>query len=311
MPTSTSTIGWTLANIGPAPTTYSPAPSCTTANTVIVGWNDPYQSQWGISCGSMPDNCWPTPTDSSVADDIQTNEYIVPFYSPGLSCPLGWEAIGQVAHPTVTDAIVTSSGVYRETEHIDYSSGDVVKVYNIPDAFGALLDPGETMLACCPSSFYPESYRYGCFSALPATPTTGCTTEYATRDVEVVTTPFLLNGTTTTAQLLLPMSTFPSSTLRSTTFSDIDEMDVFVLSSMDPIYLVHGPSDRESQPSASSSGTDAEVAGSEKGDEGAEATGTNAASVLRVEQASWNQFVGVAAVLIISVLAGMGLVLPW
>ncbi|RDW63207.1 uncharacterized protein DSM5745_10318 [Aspergillus mulundensis] len=307
MPTATSTIGWTLANVGPAPTTYSPAPSCTAGNTLIVGWDNPYESQWGINCNSVPDNCWPTPTASSLIDDIKTNEYIVPFYSPGLSCPSGWQAIGQIAHPTATDELVTSSGIYSVSQYPDFSSGDLIKVYNPEDAFGALLDPGETMFACCPSSFYTESYRTGCFSPLPSTPSTGCSTEYATRDVEVVTTPFLLNGTTTTAQLLLPMSTPPSSTLLPTTFSDVDEMDVYVLSSMGHIYLVHRPSDRDSQASASGTAAPTDASGSD-----AEATGTNAASALRAgEKFSWGQVTGVVGVLTLSLLAGMGLVLPW
>ncbi|KAL5046148.1 hypothetical protein BDW71DRAFT_182894 [Aspergillus fruticulosus] len=307
MPISTSTIGWTLANVGPAPTTYSPAPSCTHASTLIIDWEQPYESQWGVNCDAVPDDCLPKPTDSLLRDEIKTNGYIIPFYSPGVACPSGWEAIGSIAHPRETGEPVTSSGIFKVDEYDDYSDGSLVYVYQPGDAFGVLLDHGETVMACCPSSFFPVSFQTGCFSAVPHTPSTGCSTEYPPRDVEIATTPIILNGTTTTVQLLMPMTTIPSATLVETNFRNTEHL--IGMSQMGPIYLVHQPSDLETKTSAPATN----VPGQEATQGDAEGTGTNAAATLRIgpSQSTWGQLVGVAGALTISVLAGMALALPW
>ncbi|KAL6237213.1 hypothetical protein BDW75DRAFT_249289 [Aspergillus navahoensis] len=292
MPTSTSTIGWILANVGPAPTTYPPAPSCTAASTLIVDWEQPYESQWGANCDAVPGNCLPEPTDSLLRDEIKSNGYIIPFYSPG-----------ETGDP------ITSAGIFKVGEYDDYSGGSLVYVYQPRDAFGVLLDPGETVMACCPSSFFTVSFHAGCFSAVPHPPSTGCTTEFPTRDVDISTTPIVLNGTTTTVQLLMPMTTIPSTTLAETTFRDTEHL--VVMSQMGPIYLVHQPSDLQSKtPASATAGPDPEVTEAD-----AEATGTSAASALRTgrsqSQSTWGQLVGAASALTMSALAGMALGWPW
>ncbi|KAL4755784.1 uncharacterized protein BDW70DRAFT_145941 [Aspergillus foveolatus] len=306
MPTSTSTIGWTLANVGPAPTTYPAAPSCTAASSLILDWQSLRESQWGISCG-VSDDCWPKPTDSALEDEIKTNPAIVPFYSPGVACPTGWQAIGSIAHPTGPSARVTSSGYLSVYEYEDFTHGDWIYGYQIRDAFGVLLDPGETVIACCPSSFFVEEYLTGCVSAVPYTPSTGCETRWSERPVDISTTPVVINGTTSTVQLLMPLTSPLPTTTVETTFSNTENL--LVLSQIGPIYLVHQPSDLEGKTSAlATGGSDQDSTSNE-----AESTGTNAASALRVghSQSGWGQIAGLAGVLILSLLSGMALVLPW
>lgn len=106
---------------------------------------------------------------------------------------------------------------------------------------------------------------------------------------------------------LMPLTSPLPSTTVETTFSSTDHL--LVLSQMGPIYIVHQPSDLEGTTSASATGgSDQDSTNNE-----AESTGTNAASTLRVghPQSGWGQISGLAGVLILSLLSGMALVLPW
>ncbi|KAL4998642.1 hypothetical protein BDV10DRAFT_185028 [Aspergillus recurvatus] len=196
------------------------------------------------------------------------------------------EAIGSIAHPRETGEPVTSSGIFKVREYGDYSHGSLV--------YG---------------SFSTVSFHPGCFSAVPHTPSTGCTTEYPPREVDIPTTPVTLNGTTTTVQLLMPMTTVPSTTLVETAFRGTEHL--IVMSQMGPIYLVRQPSDVESKTSAPATS----VSDQDTTNTDAEGTSTNAASALRMDQSesqsAWGQLVGIASTLTLSVLVGMALVLPW
>ncbi|KAL4815085.1 hypothetical protein BDW67DRAFT_191744 [Aspergillus spinulosporus] len=269
MPTSTSTIGWTLANVGLAPTTYPAAPSCTAFSSLIFDWQSLRESQWGISCGGVPDDCWPKPTDSALEDEIKTNPAIVPFYSLGVACPTGWQAIGSIAHPTGASARVTSSGYISVYEYEDFIHGDWIYGYQIGDAFGVLLNPGETVIACCPSSFWVEEYLTGCVSTVPHTPSTGCETKWSKRPVDISTTPVTINETTSTVQLLMPLTSPLPTTMVETTFSNTEHLL---------------PSELEGKTSDSATvGSDQDNTSNE-----AESTGTNAASALRMGHSKYS-----------------------
>ncbi len=150
MPTATSTIGWTLANAGSAPATYSVPPSCTESSYQIAPTTSAYP-MWANQCSTASNaECGVSPTDSALAKEAASNYNILPFYSPGPSCPSGWKTVGAIARPS--QGPVTSSGLFTVDNYDRYEAIDegFPYVYQARDAFGALLDPEETVVACCP-----------------------------------------------------------------------------------------------------------------------------------------------------------------
>jgi hypothetical protein len=157
MPTATSTLGWTLTNWGPLPDTYTPDPTCTAATDVFIAYTDaPYAPFWAEVCTTATtENCWPVPTDQSALEEYANNPYLVAYLSPAVACPSGWESIGGAANPA--DGPVTSSGIFTGYPgRWDYGDDDAANNNDAPviigwkDAIGALLDDGETAIACCP-----------------------------------------------------------------------------------------------------------------------------------------------------------------
>ncbi|KAL4930997.1 uncharacterized protein BDV17DRAFT_257940 [Aspergillus undulatus] len=291
MPTATSTVGWTLANLGPAPATFSLAPSCTESSYLIAYTGFPDSPLYGDRCESVPDDCYPTPTDSALAEAYESGLYVAPYYSPGPECPSDWKTVGAIAHPT--DAAVTSSGVFTINTYQPDLDNDFSYIFGYQDAFGALLDPGETLIACCPSSMTVGEIG-GCHSALPSqTISTACAYKGALADVDYYTTTLPFNGTTITGEARIPPTSYPEITSTMTTFNGNEASSYIAISSLGPFYFIHQPSDLENQ--ASETGTNP----------------TNAAPALRMDHGSFGQMKGVMVVFAVSVLAGMALVLPW
>ncbi|OJI95816.1 hypothetical protein ASPVEDRAFT_180870 [Aspergillus versicolor CBS 583.65] len=295
MPSATSTIGFTLANAGPAPATYSLAASCTESSFQIAtttsenpAWaNQCSDTAWNAKCGIPP-------TDSALAKEMTSNWYIIPYYSPGPSCPDGWKTVGAVGRPG--QGPVTSSGLLKADDYDDYLDVEAGRpyAYKLRNVFGALLDPEETVIACCPSSMTVGSGTTSCYSTLPPRPiSTGCVWEYARvyGSLEPTTTSFVLHGVTTTGVLKPKVpTTLMTPTPVITTFSDSETSGLIPVSAAGPIYLMHKPSDV----SGSNPDTDA---------------GTNTASALRVDWST--RGIKVVGALTVSFALGMALVLPW
>lgn len=157
MPSATSTIGWTLANAGSVPATYSLAASCTESSFQIA--TTTYENPvWANQCSDTAWNaeCGITPTDSALAKAMTSNWYVIPYYSPGPSCPAGWKTVGAIARPY--QGPVTSSGLLKADDYYDYADVEagLPYAYRLRDVFGALLDPEETVIACCPRYEHPR-----------------------------------------------------------------------------------------------------------------------------------------------------------
>ncbi|KAI9369666.1 hypothetical protein BJX61DRAFT_549402 [Aspergillus egyptiacus] len=301
MPTATSTHGWTLANVGPAPTTYSVPPSCTASSIWQIELTTrPGHIYWGNKCyGDELTDCRGVPTDPVLRDATSTNPYVLPIHSPGLECPSGFKTLGAIGRPQ-TDGPVTSEGIYTLGLERANRFGDIWGYYyGLSDAVGDLLDPGETLIACCPSEMTIGTVG-NCYSTLPPRPiSTGCLMGFYFTDDETISTTYVANGTTFTGDLILDM---PPATTRAdhTSFDPTITSDLAAVTSFPAMLLFHKPSD---------------VGGGGGGDIQAETetepSGTNAAAGLYRAETGWQLVMGMVGALVVSVVAGMGIVLPW
>ncbi|KAL3464552.1 hypothetical protein BJX64DRAFT_298361 [Aspergillus heterothallicus] len=332
MPSATATLGWTVANWGSVPAAYTFNSSCTASTDLyIVPTNQPSIPFWQEICPSPTpvsaiDTCWPTPTDSDLASAAATNRYHGAYWSPGVNCPSGWTSVGQAAHPT--NGPVTSSGVFTiqprwggddddfdwdhdDDNDYDYDDDDDdddddLVVFGFQDALGALLESGETAVACCPR---PMSVGWNglCYETLPRhTVTTACVARYPPVPPRPVSTTYVVDGTTHTGRVFVPATAtqpaLPTAT-STTTFRSQQTDDLVAASLMTPIYVVH----RER--STQSGGADESGTGTGNSDPDE----TNAAWRVHGEpgMAHWGQVKVMAGVVGASVLAGMLFVLPW
>ncbi|KAF9885033.1 hypothetical protein FE257_000764 [Aspergillus nanangensis] len=271
MPSATSTIGWTLENWGPVPETYTKSPSCTASTDTWIAYTDmpvaPFLPE--VCVTATTDICWPEPTDKSLLEGYADNRYRVAYWSPGVNCPSGWTSIGQAAHPT--DGPVTSSGIfqgypgradYHGNYHLDDNdrtdSGTVMFGYK--DAIGALLDPGETAIACCPSSMTVAENGL-CYASLSSHPvSTACKGGWASAGSTIVTTSYMLNGTAYTGPVRMfatPSVAATPTAVTTTTFSADETGGLFAMSMEGPIFMAHRESDLRSLKSTGTSHNEA------------------------------------------------------
>ncbi|KAL2820296.1 hypothetical protein BJX63DRAFT_444589 [Aspergillus granulosus] len=258
MPTATSTLGWTLANWGAVPETYNISPSCTASTDVFIAYTDiPEAPFWPEVCvTATTDTCWPVPTDQGLFEEHQNNRYMIAYFSPGVSCPSGWKSIGEARHPI--NGPVTSSGIFQgypgrfdyDTNNgsngSDDNNDDPIN-FGYQDALGALLDSGETAIACCPSSMTVAENGV-CYELLPShTVSTACDGEWATGEsTTLVSTSYILNGTTRTGPVVITatdsINPLPI-TSTTTTFSAGETGDLIAVRLQGAIFLVHRESD--------------------------------------------------------------------
>ncbi|KAI9367632.1 hypothetical protein BJX61DRAFT_551223 [Aspergillus egyptiacus] len=344
MPTATATLGWTLQNWGPVPATFTHATtsSCNPSTAIYIADTDvPSAPFWRETCRTTttPNPCWPTPTDADLASTAATNPFARGYWS-GNECPDDWTSIGQAAYPT--NGPVTSSGYFREKQwwdddFIDWDDfpvwddlddifdhdhdrddddpdRDDYFLFGFKDALGALLDRGETAVACCPRTMTPGANGY-CYTTLPShTVTTACfPTNYPLITPSLVSTTYILDGATHTGRLWVPAANtrnFLPGHASTTTFSPRQTDELVAVSILPPVYVVHREGDDSQVGSGSSSNSNA-GSGSGNGDP------TNAAGRVRVGLAgdgdgmAWGHVRALVGVLGMSVLAGMALVLPW
>jgi hypothetical protein len=144
---ATATLGWTLTNWGPVFTTYIPPSSCTTTTAVLAQTQYPDLGSWGTQCYN--NDCWPYPGTDEQKSAILKNRLLEPYFSPGVACPTGWKSIGALAR--ASDGPIASRGVFTVMvgDSDDYND-EVPYSPSLYDALGAILDEGETMIACCP-----------------------------------------------------------------------------------------------------------------------------------------------------------------
>ncbi|KAL2837759.1 hypothetical protein BJY01DRAFT_220562 [Aspergillus pseudoustus] len=336
MPNATSTLGWTVANWGSAPATYTLASSCTASTDLYVVHTDrPSVPFWPETCTTTAtvNTCWPTPTDSDLASAAVTNRYNGAYWSPGVNCPSGWSSVGQAAHPT--NGPITSSGVFTiqprwdgddddddfgfdwdwdghddDNNDDDNDDDDHLIVFGFQDALGALLGSGETAIACCPRSMSVGRNGW-CYTTLPShTVTTACVARYSPpAPPRLVSTTYMLDGTTHSGRIVVPATDtrplLPTST-STTTFRSQQTDDLVAASLVTPIYVVRRDGDEPGSTQTGGSNEGGTGSGNSNPDE------TNAAVSVYggPGMAHWGQVKVIAAVVGASVLAGMVFVLP-
>ncbi|KAL3440405.1 hypothetical protein BJX65DRAFT_290501 [Aspergillus insuetus] len=181
------------------------------------------------------------------------------------------------------------------------------------DALGAILEVGETAVACCPSTMTlgPSG---GCYSELPSPTTpisTACAPEYHSQVLSTTTTTYVIGGTTTSGEFYFPES--PIAQVKALVMETLsaDELSEYNLITVQaPVYFVR-PSNWVGEVEADSTDGPGSGSGSE---EPAETRTDNAAVAARYaagKGSSWAQINGVGGVLGVSVLVGMAMVLPW
>ncbi|KAJ3488680.1 hypothetical protein NLG97_g6151 [Lecanicillium saksenae] len=171
MPTATKYLGFELHNLGPATTAFSVPAACATSHpfTVVeVGQDGTRRLDAPVTCRDpIYDGCIPNGREWDRAyKNLRASPHNgnVLYRSPGISCPSGWTTAATIVGGP--SGATGASGIFTAAQASGDASGGPVMVPLI-DAYVKPLDPGETLVFCC-----PESYTAGtdvlCISTLGA-----------------------------------------------------------------------------------------------------------------------------------------------
>ncbi|KAL2815614.1 hypothetical protein BDW59DRAFT_166761 [Aspergillus cavernicola] len=301
MPTSSSLFGYSITNWGPLTTDFTFPASCTSATTIAIAYaTEPNYPIWR-DCRSQTNVCLPSPTDSGAVESaidenlIPGDGQVLAFYSPGPSCPSGWNTVGLAARNA--EGTLSRSGVFATAT----ADEEVPTLYNFDYVLAALLDPSETALWCCPTSM-TVAIDGLCYSEVPDyTISTACQTVYLQSDIGTFATGIPGdNGQTREGEILLITAT-TTGTVESTRFDASEVTDFVALSMAPPLRLVHQPTDLAGGEDSGENEDDSTEAEEEDPSE------TNAAA--RVSIGGGGAWGGVVVSLVASVVAGASLVL--
>ncbi|KAJ5103098.1 hypothetical protein N7532_003627 [Penicillium argentinense] len=299
---------WTFQNNGPVTTTYTPDPSCTATSRLSLGTIDsdnfPH-ALYQVDCATTKfTDCVPsvtaTPTGLFNEDDwVGVGSY----YSPGLYCPSGWEAIAQAARDG--DKAYTTSGAMSlaESDRIPYFA-------YVPTLLASVLQPSETVALCCPSGFTADILG-GCFSTVPSyTPTGGCYVyEHTYHSYGTSTSVFTEDGTIMSEKYITATSDFPTHTTYTTSWASDDDFAGFYtpISYVSAVTLIHHESDLKVTDTS-----EVTVSGTANSTATGTATSTstsNAAGRLEARSSSWNGFGSILDVTAAVALLGAAIIL--
>lgn len=163
MPTPTQYFGYVVTNVGPLTTHFTPAPSCATAkpNVYIVTQLADTRGLFGFPSCEAPkyDGCLPQGESlDRLNRDLATHPRNgnLAYHSPGLQCPSGWKKAGRVVgadtQATKPRGGLSFKGINMSTVMQNGHPGPLPKLH----AYASILDPGETLVWCCPK--YDASY---------------------------------------------------------------------------------------------------------------------------------------------------------
>ncbi|CAK7206883.1 hypothetical protein SEUCBS139899_009690 [Sporothrix eucalyptigena] len=248
MPTATSVSGYSLYNNGPLTTTFSAPATCTTNYIALGRATNPTEIEWFVTCPFVPPaNCNPSGSviqsiySAGEGHDPKAGNVIV-YHSPGFICPAGWVTVGAAARPNPTSTSI--SGAFNVSSAIPTAVGEA---FFLPqqDAIIEALEPGETAVLCCPSSFTP--LNAACYSTLPSsvyTPSTGCLRVFTDPVESTVLGTYTIDGETVTADLITVTATgsYPIVTDR-TTFTSSDATSFVGVFINDMFTLIYQASD--------------------------------------------------------------------
>ncbi|KAM0429224.1 hypothetical protein ACHAPT_006438 [Fusarium lateritium] len=185
MPTATEFFGCTVTNLGPLTTTYTAPAECATVtdNIYFAPAQYPHVGENYLSCTPGDyGKCIPSGDayDKLAKEHAYTWEQdFIPYYSPGIACPKGWTIAGEYARGkgTPTEGMLT---VRPE----DTVTGGVHGTPFLTEIWTEVLEDSETLAYCCPSGFRGDdglnchsvmgaltefSYTEGCYLNWPWT----------------------------------------------------------------------------------------------------------------------------------------------
>ncbi|KAG6085761.1 hypothetical protein E4U15_001164 [Claviceps sp. LM218 group G6] len=160
MPTPTQYFGYLVTNVGPLTTHFTPAASCATAkpNVYIVTQLADTRGLFGFPSCEAPkyDGCLPQGESlDRLNRDLATHPRNgnLAYHSPGLQCPSGWKKAGRVVgadtQATKPRGGLSFKGINMSTVMQNGNPGPLPKLH----AYASILDPGETLVWCCPKGF--------------------------------------------------------------------------------------------------------------------------------------------------------------
>ncbi|KAK1762743.1 hypothetical protein QBC33DRAFT_599929 [Phialemonium atrogriseum] len=256
MPTVTTLSQISIFNVGPLTTTFTTPASCIHDTWLAAPAEGPKTVWYALDCRDVTVNdCAPSTAalKSHIPSDVASNPaaHWIPYYSPGVVCPSGYQTVGVAVkvNPTST----SMSGMFTRPTSGDDSedeptSGDISghgPMFNpgtnvLMDA----LDPGETAVMCCPSSYIADAHGL-CWSALPTSvpkPTEYCERLIPNNDLDSITATFPLYGQTVTAEVFTFTATSPI-ILSTQSLSATDAASMVLVGNAPPIIMVHQASD--------------------------------------------------------------------
>lgn len=316
---------YTFQNYGPLTTTYTPAPSCTATDRIILGTlnedNFPYQ-MYKVNCATAEySDCMPSPTPTPTTSP-NYDDWIGfgTYYSPGLYCPSGWVTVAQAARDG--DKPYTTSGAMSiaTVERIPYFP-------YIPTMLASALQPSETVALCCPRyiispsllgfihlltpfSGYTADILGGCWDTVPSYKITQVCelydhTSYAySTSTKIYTT----DGTKTTEKHIVSTPTFSTTSTHVESLPAGEEYSGFLTpySYVSAVTLIH----RESDVQATGTGASSVTATADATTTGSAGSTSNSAQRLRPGSSSW-EFGVVLGISAAAVAMGAAIIFPF
>lgn len=164
MPTPTHYFGYAVTNIGPLTTRFTPAPSCATTkpNVYIETQLAETRALFGYPSCDAPkyDGCLPNGKSLDILNShlaAHPHNGNLVYHSPGLKCPSGWRKAGAVAGGD--EQATRQRGVFTSmTIPVMVPNGNPGPLPKL-QAYAGILDPGETLVWCCPKYDALETHQ--------------------------------------------------------------------------------------------------------------------------------------------------------
>ncbi|RAL06961.1 uncharacterized protein BO97DRAFT_429759 [Aspergillus homomorphus CBS 101889] len=124
MPTTSALSQFTFTNYGRLTTTFTAPTSCQSEEKYaqITSIYSPHLGEWLADCSLTYGYCLPsgTITPASSGTNRPLAAFEVPYFSPGLDCPLDWRAVGTSWR---TGERISTTGAFEAEAHTPYTDG--------------------------------------------------------------------------------------------------------------------------------------------------------------------------------------------
>lgn len=168
MPTVTQEYGYSVTNVGPLTTRFTPAPSCATATSNVF-----FETMLGDSrelfgfphCSAATrEGCLPSGKEiDSLARQLFANPHNgnLIYYSPGLRCPSGWTTVGKITGGGDGKPRTDATGVFSQSAMpTGDPGGGPANSYPRVLAYIDALAPSETLAWCCPKCVFTQNLSF-------------------------------------------------------------------------------------------------------------------------------------------------------